>query len=35
MIELSEMAFSQRGNLDVLWAELKALGENGFLIALR
>ena len=34
MIELSEMAFSQRGNLDVLWAELKILGENGFVIAL-
>ena len=34
MIELSEMAFSQRGNLDVLWAELKILGENGFIIAL-
>ena len=34
MIELSEMALSQRGNLDVLRAELKALGENGFIIAL-
>ena len=34
MIELSEAAFSQRGNLDVLRAELKVLGENGYLIAL-
>ena len=34
MIELSEMAFSQRGNLDVLRTELKVLGENGFIIAL-
>ena len=34
MIELSEMAFSQRGNLDVLRTELKALAENGYLIAL-
>ena len=34
MIELSEMALSQRGDLDVLRAELKALGENGYLIAL-
>ena len=34
MIELSEMALSQRGNLDVLRTELKALGENGYLIAL-
>ena len=34
MIELSEMALSQRGNNDVLRAELKALGENGYLIAL-
>ncbi|MFY9206706.1 MAG: EAL domain-containing protein, partial [Yoonia sp.] len=28
MIELSEMALSQRGNNNVLRAELKALGEN-------
>ena len=34
MIELSEMAFSQRGNNNVLRTELKALGENGYLIAL-
>ena len=34
MIELSEKALSQRGDLDVLRAELKALGENGFIIAL-
>jgi diguanylate cyclase (GGDEF)-like protein/PAS domain S-box-containing protein len=34
MIELSEMAFSQRGHLDVLRAELKVLGENGYLITL-
>jgi len=34
MIELSEMALSQRGDLDVLRAELKALGENGFIVAL-
>lgn len=34
MIELSEAAFSQRGNLDVLRAELKTLAENGFVIAL-
>ena len=34
MIELSEMALSQRGNNNVLRTELKALGENGYLIAL-
>ena len=34
MIELSEMAFSQRGDLDILRVELKTLGENGFVIAL-
>ena len=34
MIELSEKALSQRGDLDVLRAELKTLGENGFVIAL-
>ena len=34
MIELSEMALAQRGDLDVLRAELKILGENGFVIAL-
>ena len=34
MIELSEMALSQRGDYNVLRAELKALGENGFMIAL-
>jgi diguanylate cyclase (GGDEF)-like protein/PAS domain S-box-containing protein len=34
MIELSEMALSQRGAHNVLRAELKALGENGFIIAL-
>ena len=34
MIELSEMALSQRGNLDMLRTELKVLGENGFIIAL-
>ena len=34
MIELSEAALSRRGDLDVLRAELKALGENGFFIAL-
>ena len=34
MIELSEMALSQGGNLDVLRVELKVLGENGYLIAL-
>lgn len=34
MIELSEAAFSQRGSLDVLRAELKVLGENGLVIAL-
>ena len=34
MIELSEKALSQRGDLDVLRAELKTLRENGFVIAL-
>ena len=34
MIELSEKALAQRGDLDVLRAELKILGENGFVIAL-
>ena len=34
MIELSEMALAQRGDLDVLRAELKTLRENGFVIAL-
>jgi EAL domain-containing protein (putative c-di-GMP-specific phosphodiesterase class I) len=34
MIELSEMALRKRGDYNVLRAELKALGENGFLIAL-
>jgi diguanylate cyclase (GGDEF)-like protein/PAS domain S-box-containing protein len=34
MIELSEMALTQRGDYNVLRAELKALGENGFMIAL-
>ncbi len=34
MIELSEMALSKRGDYNVLRAELKALGENGFMIAL-
>ena len=34
MIELSERALSQRGDLDALRAELKTLRENGFVIAL-
>ena len=34
MIELSEMALSQRGAHNVLRAELEALGDNGFIIAL-
>jgi EAL domain-containing protein (putative c-di-GMP-specific phosphodiesterase class I) len=34
MIELSEMALSQRGDFSVLGTELKVLGENGFIIAL-
>jgi EAL domain-containing protein (putative c-di-GMP-specific phosphodiesterase class I) len=34
MIELSEMALTQRGDYNVLRAELKVLGENGFMIAL-
>jgi diguanylate cyclase (GGDEF)-like protein/PAS domain S-box-containing protein len=34
MIELSEMALSQRGAHNVLRAELEALGDHGFIIAL-